>query len=265
MLSKVKAYYQRQQFHPNWLGQFVNPFYFARRELSRTIQSLGHYVVGNTLDVGCGTKPYEPFFRAQSYVGLEIDTPVNRERKRADAFYDGGRFPFDDEAFDSVVSSQVLEHVMNVDEFLDEIWRVLRKRGKILLTVPFVWDEHEQPYDFRRYSSFGLRALLGRHGFTVLEQRKSTYGVRAACQLWNCYLYKAVACGKNKYVNLVCSAAFAAPVNVLGSAASLILPGNTDLYLDNVVVAEKVERENLPRPAWPVRPINALAPDPGDA
>src|SRR3546814_6951319 len=42
----------------------------------------------------------------------------------------------------------------------------------LLLTVPFVWDEHEQPYDYARYSTFGLKSLLERNGFNVLTQKK---------------------------------------------------------------------------------------------
>src|SRR5258708_31683392 len=108
MFAKLRALYRQRQFPPGWLGQFVNPFYIARLELSLSIQELGHHIVGDTLDVGCGSKPYEQFFKSRTYVGLEIDSPDNRKRKRADAFYDGIRFPFQDEAFDSVVSSQVL-------------------------------------------------------------------------------------------------------------------------------------------------------------
>ena len=59
-----------------------------------------------------------------------------------------------------MLCNQVLEHVFNPDEFLLKINRVLKNDGKLLLTVPFVWDEHEQPFDYARYSSFGLKALI---------------------------------------------------------------------------------------------------------
>ena len=67
--------------------------------------------------------------------------------KHADRSYDGKTFPFSDGEFDAVLTSEVLEHVFNPDEFLSEINRVLRDDGVLLLTVPFVWDEHEQPFD----------------------------------------------------------------------------------------------------------------------
>jgi SAM-dependent methyltransferase len=75
----------------------------------------------------------------------------------------------------------VLEHVFNPDDFLNEVNRVLKPSGKLLLTVPFVWDEHEQPYDYARYSSFGLRSLLEKHGFSIVKHEKVGGGTPPFC------------------------------------------------------------------------------------
>ena len=115
---------------------------------------------GRLLDVGCGRKPYRDLFPTKDYVGLEIDTPENRLRNQADIFYDGNSFPFEDHDFDGIICNQVLEHVFNPDQFVRELRRVLKSRGLLLLTVPFVWDEHEQPRDYARYTSFGLKSLV---------------------------------------------------------------------------------------------------------
>ncbi len=85
---------------------------------------------------------------------LEFDTPESRAAGYAEFFYDGNHFPFNDATYDVVVSNQVLEYVFNPDEFLNEIFRILKPEGKVLLSVPFVWDEHLQPLDYARYSSF---------------------------------------------------------------------------------------------------------------
>src|SRR3546814_1285445 len=86
----------------------------------------------------------------------------------ADYFYYLKKFPFESDIFNSVLCNQVLEHVFNPDDFLQEIHRVLREGGMLLLTVSFVRDEHEQPSDYARYSTYGLKSLLERNGFTVL-------------------------------------------------------------------------------------------------
>ena len=75
----------REGHSPSFLGVFVNPFYFARRELFTEVKVLAAFISGRVLDVGCGTKPYESLFStATEYVGLEIDSELNRQRKNAD-------------------------------------------------------------------------------------------------------------------------------------------------------------------------------------
>jgi SAM-dependent methyltransferase len=238
MLDSLKAYYLGQLMRPGLVGLFVNPFYFARRELLRAMQALAPELRGRVLDIGCGTRPYENLTAAKEYVGLELDTPENRQNKKADVFYDGRALPFPDGSFDAVICNQVLEHVFEPDAFVREIARVLRGGGRLLLTVPFVWDEHEQPRDFGRYSSFGLSALLARNGLRVLRQEKTAADVKALFQLVNAYLYK-ITVTRSAYLNLIVALVLMAPVNLLGSVLAWVLPRNADLFLDNVVLAER--------------------------
>ena len=237
--SKLIAIYQREAFSPTVLALFINPFYFARKGLSKHITELALNITGKTLDIGCGTKPYQHMYRSKEYIGLEIDTPQNRNNKNADFYYDGNNFPFDDESFDSVVANEVFEHVFNPDSFLRETLRILKPNGMILLTMPFVWDEHEQPYDFARYSSFGIKSLLEKHGFKIVEQRKSTDDIRVIFQLLNAYIYKKTVT-KSIWLNLFIVLIFMAPFNLLGEFLALITPRNSDLYLDNIVLAKKI-------------------------
>ena len=189
-LARLRARRRREQFEPTWLGLLINPFYFARRGLLQGLREFFPQLTGAVLDVGCGSKPYRAFIPAASYVGLEFDTPRARASFSADAYYDGRVFPFADASFDAVLCSQVFEHVFTPEDFLREINRVLRPGGYLVLTVPFVWDEHEQPHDFARYSSFALKALLERAGFAVMAQHKTMADSRVLFQLLNAYLYK---------------------------------------------------------------------------
>jgi len=239
MKAKLLDVYQRESFFPGLLGLFINPFYFARKGLAKHIAKLAPAIKGRTLDVGCGSKPYETLYASTEYVGLEYDTPENLAGKKADFFYDGQHFPFVDGEFDSVVANEVFEHVFNPDEFLNEIHRVLKPGGKVLLTIPFVWDEHEQPHDFARYSSFGIRSLLERHGFEVVEQHKSADDVRVVFQMINNYIYKKTVTN-NGWVNIALTVVLIAPFNIVGELFGFILPRNPDLYLDNIVLARRV-------------------------
>ncbi len=230
--------YHRQMFFPNWLGVVVNPFYFARIGLAGSMTELAPRLRKRLLDVGCGTKPYRELFNVETYVGLDIDAATSRKRGVADYFYDGTSFPFSDASFDSLLCNQVLEHVFNPDEFVQEMNRVLKPDGKLLLTVPFVWDEHEQPYDYARYSSFGLRALLEKHGFTILLHKKLGADATILFQLVNAYLFKVTQTWP-KLLRFVLTVTAMAFINFLGVIAGRILPGNPDLFLDHIVLAEK--------------------------
>lgn len=240
MISLLKKIYTNEQFNPKFVGLFINPFYFARKGLYLHVSELIKNLNGKLLDVGCGTKPYAPLCNVSEYIGLEIDDEGNRNHKYADAFYDGKIIPFEKNTFDSVLSNQVFEHVFNPNDFLKEINRVTKMGGVFLLSVPFVWDEHEQPYDYARYSSFGLKYILNENGFEIMEYRKINNGVEVIFQLINDYIFK-VTLTKSGYINLFTTLFLMAPVNILGLVLSKILPKNDDLYLDNIVLAKKVK------------------------
>jgi SAM-dependent methyltransferase len=217
----------------------VNPFYLARRSLVEQVAAHAPHIRGRVLDVGCGSKPYRQLFNSDAYVGLDVEQSGHRHAgEDVDVFYDGRTFPFADGEFDSVVSFEALEHVFTPERFIAEIGRVLRPGGTLLLTVPFVWDEHEQPYDYARYSSFGLQHLLDANGFTVLSSVKTCADVRVLAQLVNAYTYKVVA-SKPTRLRLLGTMLLTAPINIAASAARHLLPQNRDLYLDNVILAEK--------------------------
>lgn len=222
------------------MGVVLNPFYLARCGLLDGMKEFFPELRGEVLDVGCGTKPYRAFIPAARYVGLDLDTPEARRRGTADQFYDGGAFPFGDGSFDAVLCSQVFEHVFTPRKFLAEIHRVLRPGGRLLLSVPFIWDEHEQPADFGRYSSFGLRAVLSEAGLETIAARKSLPDARALFQLWNAYLYK-VTRSRHRALNALATLIFMAPINVVGLTFGRLLPRNEDLFLDNIVLTRKRE------------------------
>lgn len=240
LLNQLIEYKKKQDFHPGLLGLFINPFFFARWGLRKHIKDLAFHLSGEIIDVGCGRKPYKTLFNVSKYVGIDIEQSGHSHAdENIDVFYDGKVFPFQDFAFDNAICNQVLEHVFNPDEFLTEIHRVLKPGGQLLLTVPFSWDEHEQPYDYARYSSFGLKHLLLKTGFEVIESRKSVNDVRAIFQLLNAYFYKATLT-KSGIINLLIGILYSIPINLIGSLLGFILPKNNDFYLDNIVLAKKI-------------------------
>jgi SAM-dependent methyltransferase len=244
MTSKLFKKFKTWQFNPGFLGVFVNPFYLARQALWREVSAFSSLLSGNLLDVGCGTMPYRKLFQVTSYTGLEYDTEIARKRDLADAYYDGDKFPFEDQRFDALLCNQVLEHVFNPDVFVRELARVIKPSGRLMITVPFIWDEHEQPYDFARYTSFGLKAILERNGFRVLIQRRLLDDASVLFQLLNAYLFKVF--NRNFLIlNILARVFVFAPISLLGVIAKKMLPSNPDMYLDQLVIAERTENCSL--------------------
>ncbi len=237
---RLKHIYLKHQFEPGFLGLFINPFYFARKGLCSGVRSFAGHLFGNILDIGCGKKPYKHFFVYEKYVGMDIEQSGHSHKNEdIDVYYDGRTFPFPDESFDCALSSQVFEHVFYPDGFIKEINRILKPNGMLLLTVPFVWDEHEQPYDFARYTSFALKHIFENNGFQIVEFNKSMNDVRVIFQIINAFIFKLTA-NSNSFWNLLMTFLFMAPFNILGEICSKILPKNDDLYLDNIILVRKI-------------------------
>lgn len=239
MFKRLIDYYYKKQFIPGFIGIFINYMYFSRNELYKNISKLSKYITGKILDIGCGRKPYIKLFNFEEYIGLELDTEKNRENKNANFFYDGKKFPFENESFDSIISTQVLEHIFEPNEFLKEVNRVLKIDGNILFSLPLICDEHEKPYDYGRYTYFGVKYMLEKNGFEIVTARKSACGLKAIFHLINIYISK-IFFPKNKILKLILVFLLAMPVNIIGIILSTIFPKSDDIYLDNVVVAKKV-------------------------
>ncbi len=242
MIAWLKKIYRREQFYPSYLlGIWIHPAFIVRRGLINGVRELSSFCQeGKLLDVGCGSKPYEDLFTVDEYIGIDIEVSGhNHSSSKVDKFYDGKTIPFEDEYFDNAFSSEVFEHVFNIDELLREINRVLRQGGRLCFTCPFVWYEHEQPYDFARYTSFAVEHLLATNGFKLVKLEKSTSFVETIMQMLSIYVYLHVL-PRNGYIKLVMTPLLVAPINILGKALGKILPNNENFYHNNIVVAEKL-------------------------
>lgn len=176
-MNVFKSLIKTQSFQPSFWAVFFLPTFIIRKGLFKGVKSFSHLLKGRLLDVGCGSKPYQNLFlNVTEYIGMDIEVSGNDKdnKKYIDVYYDGKTIPFDSNSFDSVISSEVFEHVFNLEDILKEINRVLKPGGNALFTLPFVWEEHEKPYDFARYTKFGILHLLQKAGFKIVEYQKST-------------------------------------------------------------------------------------------
>lgn len=133
------------------------------------------------LDAGGGDAPYREMFAHVHYVTADWPQSVHEGAARSDIVASLDDLPVTDGSFDSVLSTQVLEHVPDPGKVLSELFRVLCPGGRLWLTAPLVWPLHEEPFDFYRYTSFGLRTLLVEAGFAdvEVEPRNGYFGTMA--------------------------------------------------------------------------------------
>ena len=151
--------------HPKlrpWHFQWLDTFYLNRR-LQRILPEMG----GKILDVGCGGKPYRNWFgNVSEYVGLDVSPgPAVDVLVAPD-----GPWPLPDEHFDGLLSTQVLEHVADMTLSLAEMERVLKRRGVAVLSLPFLYNEHGAPWDYRRFTVHRAERLFP--GFEIVHLEK---------------------------------------------------------------------------------------------
>jgi SAM-dependent methyltransferase len=143
------------------------PDYLVMSNLIRDLKSaIDQFAKGKVLDVGCGNKPYEQFFsHAHQYIGCDV---VQSSLHKVDEICKATDLSFGESSFDTVFTTQVIEHVEDPFRMLAEISRVLKPQGYLILSAPFSWEIHEAPYDFYRYSKYGLEHMIRSAGFDLV-------------------------------------------------------------------------------------------------
>lgn len=118
------------------------------------------------LDAGSGTAPYRPLFDHADYESADFQQ-VDKTYTPPTYVCDLADIPVEDERFDYVVFNQVMEHLPEPSKVLAELFRVLAPGGRMIYTGPLFFEEHEAPYDYYRYTRFGLEHLFAQAGFDV--------------------------------------------------------------------------------------------------
>ena len=151
----------------NWLIHWIMVDYL--REMA------AEYAQGVLVDIGCGQKPYASIFapHIKRHIGIDrADSPLGTEA--IDITGDAYSTTLEDESCDTILCSEVLEHLERPSEAIREMRRILKPGGHLVLTVPFFWHVHNPPRDFYRYTEHGLRYLFEEGGFEIVELRPLT-------------------------------------------------------------------------------------------
>ncbi len=120
------------------------------------------------LDAGAGRCPYRRLFSHVEYQTADF-CQVDKEYGQIDFVCNLETIPAASEQYDFVLCTQVFEHLPRPHVVIGELYRLLKPGGKLFASAPLFYEEHEKPYDFFRYTQFGLRHLLEAAGFSVRE------------------------------------------------------------------------------------------------
>lgn len=166
----------------NILKLMLNPFFSVKFLLCKDIEQVvkKNFIQGNLLDIGCGNKPYKKLFKDCDYQGIDFEGYSENnisEKERPDFFFDkeylkSFKLPFGDETYGHTVSFQVIEHHQQPSILIEEMKRITKRKGLIIISAPFFWPIHEKPNDYFRFSYFGLYELAKRNDLEVLEVKQ---------------------------------------------------------------------------------------------
>jgi SAM-dependent methyltransferase len=122
------------------------------------------------LDAGAGHQPYRKHFGHCRYEAADFEK-VDKKYAQSTYVCDLAQIPVEDNRFDAVILSQVMEHLPDPLTVLKELHRVLKPGGMLFYSGPLWYEEHEQPYDFYRYTQFALRHLFAKAAFEIEDLR----------------------------------------------------------------------------------------------
>lgn len=161
-----------------------DPLYTESQQTLKYMRVLANKSYDQMLDFGAGNSPYRELFQFKKYWRADVEQST-----------DGGidfiidptspRLELPDGSIDLIICMDVLEHVRNLPEVLQELKRVLSPQGQFVIKMPFVYREHEVPHDYRRLTEFGLQNELQNQGLQLKEIHKLGNAWSAAITIIN--------------------------------------------------------------------------------
>lgn len=206
-----------------------------------TVKILSEVVLDDEkwLDLGCGMKPFISSFHRANYVGIDVESSgADEAMKIPDLYFNGSDIPFSENFFDGILCTQVLEHAIDSDGLIRECNRVLKTGGKLIVSVPFLQREHEQPYDFRRFTSFGLVSLLEKNGFKVTTITKVLSPIETLATLFVTYVTNTYG-SRGKWSYRLIAYMIVAPTLILAKLLTVKNKVDRDIYCVLIVLANK--------------------------
>lgn len=153
---KLASFLKGTPFHPQW-----RVFHQEKRAHKYIANNLVHD--GNdVIDIGCGHKDIQKYLPTGiKYIGLDLyETAKDWYRSKPDVYADAHDIPLKSSTVDHVLLLEVLEHLKSPEKAISEISRILKPEGTAIISIPFLYPLHDEPYDFRRWTRHGIKLLI---------------------------------------------------------------------------------------------------------
>lgn len=222
-----------------WRFSFLfNRSWIIRKWILVWILENSKYIKWNVLDFWCWEKPYKDLLIFKNYEGLDFPkTWHDNTANDIEIYWDWKIIPRWDNTYDSFICTEVLEHIFNIDDVLSEIYRVLKPWWYWIITIPFMYWEHEAPYDFARYTYFWIEDILKQHKFKIVNHKRLWNRRSCLCQLLVLSLserYNNI----NYWVHFLLIP-FYYSLKIIIQCISLFPCKNENIYLNNLIVVKK--------------------------
>jgi SAM-dependent methyltransferase len=167
-----------ENYDENFINMKLSPdtiyVYTVRKLLQKAVDRNINKFKGILVDLGCGEMPYKQYILDKNknitkYIGIDVDCNKYHQSIKPDLIWDGKKIELEDGEINTVIATELFEHLSNIEIVLEDIYRVLAKDGGLFFTVPFIWPLHETPHDEYRYTPYSLKRILEKAGFNDIS------------------------------------------------------------------------------------------------
>ncbi len=227
----------------------LHPQYFAKKFAAKARRIAIDRAKGVVADVGSGRAPYRAAIEAKQSVEryITIDHPEATELYSKDYPLDvkadiTKRIPLADRSVDTVLLLMVLEHVPQPAKAMSELHRIFKPGGELILSTIFTHPVHDPPFDFYRYTRFGLAQLLESNGFELTQLGWEGASIETAVTILNTTLFQHI----KKLASTKTSLPFALLLALIGWPIAIVL------NLIALIISPLDTMHQLPHTVWAV-------------
>lgn len=148
---------------------------YRRRMIDEDLNKHGQFIKGTVVDVGGRKSKYKGFFRIPAEKIKEIITVNIEKNVGADIIASAEKIPLPDNSADTVMMTEILEHLQNPKEAIKEAARLLKPGGYMIISTPFLYPIHADPDDYQRMTVSWFRKTIIENNLNMVEIKEQGF------------------------------------------------------------------------------------------